>query len=277
MRLVSYLRSLLGRRPNVETSQSNLVRVGLLRHLQRTRERGPRRGPDHLVRYFLSPYRVRRALWQDMTEVRSDPFYHYLLARTRFYDEALRDALHAGVQQVLILGAGQDTRAYRFARELVSRDVRVIEADQPPTIHEKRAAAHRLDAYPHVRWVEIDLEDVRWSDWVGDAGLRRGIPTFVMMEGVAPYLTEDAYRRALRFLAELVGPGSRFGLDVKMGSVHGDPGRFRVPDDEEAIRRLHVELGLRPTLMLRGPEVQARFTDYESPVFREDAVLQAET
>lgn len=275
MRFVSYLRSLLGRRPNVETSQSNLVRVGMFRHLQHTRERGPRQGPDDLVRYFLSPYRVRRALWQDMTEVRADPFYHYLLARTRFYDEILRKALHAGVQQVLILGAGQDTRAYRFATELVARDVRVIEADQTPTIHEKRAAAHRLEAYPHVRWVEIDLEDVCWSDWVGDAGLRRSVPTFVMMEGVAPYLTADAYRRAVRFLAEFVGPGSRFGLDVKMGS---DPdGHFRVPDQEAAIRELHAELGLRPTLVLRGPGVQARFTEYESPVFREDAVLHAET
>ena len=54
-----------------------------------------------------------------------------LIARTRFIDERLEAALHDGIRQLVILGAGFDTRAYRFADLL--RDAHVIEVDQQET------------------------------------------------------------------------------------------------------------------------------------------------
>ena len=214
---------------------------------------------------------------QDMKPLRAKAFYHFLLARTRFYDEILLHAVGSGIRQVLILGAGIDTRAYRFERELVRNDVQVIEADQVPTITEKRNVAHQLKDYPYVRWVELDLETVSWPEWANRAGLLSGTPTFVMMEGVAPYITEGAYVHAIRSLCKVVGPSSRFGLDFKMAGHSDESGRFRLPDDAAAITKFHEDLGLRPTLILRGAEVHERYNHYSSPTFAEDGILHAET
>ena len=54
-----------------------------------------------------------------------------LVARTRFIDDKMRESLQRGVSQVVILGAGYDARAYRFAEDCSG--TRVFEVDHPAT------------------------------------------------------------------------------------------------------------------------------------------------
>src|SRR6185436_20959758 len=63
--------------------------------------------------------------------------YCFAIARTRHFDEALLAALRDGVEQVVILGAGYDSRAFRFADELSG--ITVFEVDHPGTQARKRA------------------------------------------------------------------------------------------------------------------------------------------
>jgi methyltransferase (TIGR00027 family) len=75
---------------------------------------------DPYARLFLSPKQadVERLLWWSRRTRLGQRAFAYLAARTRFYDAVVTDALDAGIDQVLLLGAGYDTRAWRLAGQV---------------------------------------------------------------------------------------------------------------------------------------------------------------
>jgi methyltransferase (TIGR00027 family) len=143
----------------------------------------------------------------------------YVLCRHRFVDEHLAAALDAGVTQVLILGAGYDSRAYRFAAQLAGRPV--YEVDLPPLSQRKAAI---VAAHPDVfgggaiHRVEIDFRTQTLESRLDAAGFARHEPTFVVWEGVVPYLDTPAVEATLTALATLCGTGSVLALDLWDGA-----------------------------------------------------------
>src|ERR1700720_4135592 len=118
-------------------SSSALMYVARLRHIQSVHETPERRNPDTLVRHFIPWSQRWRSAWigrAKLAKLREQPIYYYLVARTKYYDQVVEDAVSAGVQQIVIVGCGSDTRAYRFQRLLRSKGVRVLECDQPKDI-----------------------------------------------------------------------------------------------------------------------------------------------
>jgi methyltransferase (TIGR00027 family) len=135
------------------------------------------------------------------------------LCRHRFIDEHLLAAL-PDVQQVMILGAGYDSRAYRFAAQIGAR--RVFEVDLPPLSRRKAAmVASRPDLFGHaaIHRVEIDFRTESLPERLAGSGFTPGAPTFVAWEGVSPYLTRDAVDETLSALAQVCGPGSVLAMD----------------------------------------------------------------
>jgi methyltransferase (TIGR00027 family) len=130
----------------------------------------------------------------------------FVLARTALIDEALVAALDRGARQVLILGAGYDSRAYRIPG--IAR-VRVFEVDHPDTQARKRALLERaLGRLPdHVSFVPLDFNRQSLGDRIPEAGFQPGAPAFVIWEGVTEYLKGAAVDATLRFLARAVAPG----------------------------------------------------------------------
>lgn len=130
------------------------------------------------------------------------------ICRTRYIDDGLRAALRDGVAQVLILGAGFDSRAYRVAG--IER-TRVFEVDHPGTQAAKRERLARiLGQLPaHVVFVAIDLNEQTLDTVLMAAGFQTTVRTFVIWEGVTNYLTADAVDTTLRFLAGATPSGSR--------------------------------------------------------------------
>lgn len=138
----------------------------------------------------------------------------FVLCRHRFMDDRLCAAFVGGAEQVVVLGAGYDTRAYRFARELRGRSV--FELDFPATSRRKvdilqRNAARLPPA--SVMHVEIDFEEDSLAARLAEAGFAEGERTFVIWEGVAPYLSRAAVRKTIVDLAELCGRGSELVMD----------------------------------------------------------------
>jgi methyltransferase (TIGR00027 family) len=114
-----------------------------------------------------------------------------MTARSRYTEDRLAEAIHGGVGQFVLLGAGLDSFAYRssFGRPLL-----VFEVDHPATQAWKRA---RLASVPipvpeQVRFVAVDFNVDPLSDRLLDAGFDRSRPAFVSWLGVTQYLTEDA-------------------------------------------------------------------------------------
>jgi methyltransferase (TIGR00027 family) len=124
------------------------------------------------------------------------------VARTRLIDDTLCGALHDGVQQVVILGAGFDCRAYRIAE--MDR-VRVIEVDQPDTQQAKRERLQRIfgGVPKHVQLVAVDFNCQRLEDVIEDADFDKNCRTFFLWEGVTNYLTAQAVDVTFRAIREI--------------------------------------------------------------------------
>ena len=126
--------------------------------------------------------------------------------RKSYIDDNLAESL-SGVDAVVILGAGLDTRPYRMAR---LGDVPVFEVDLPVNIARKRAVVSRVFGAvpPSVRLVSVDFERDDLMATLASYGYRPDSPTFFVWEGVTQYLTAEAVRATFEQLGQAAS-GSR--------------------------------------------------------------------
>jgi hypothetical protein len=145
----------------------------------------------------------------------------------------LTKALDSGIQQVVVVAAGYDSRAWRMAR----RGVTFFEVDLPATQTDKRSRAP--DGGPV--YVATDPTVPSLADKLIEAGFRPGEPVAFTVEGLTMYLTEDQVTGLLRTLAYLSGSGSRLAVNFGVGfechgSRHGRIGRRVMAAGGEAFR-----------------------------------------
>ena len=116
-------------------------------------------------------------------------------ARMTCFDAAIEAHL-PGIAQLVILGAGFDTRAFRLPK---TSPVRSFEIDTPKTQTVKRETLERagIDS-SGVTFVAADFEKEDWLALLVDAGFDTGKPAFFLWEGVVPYLDRDAVEATLR-------------------------------------------------------------------------------
>lgn len=152
---------------------------------------------------------VRRIL-KAATEKKLPGGWSSFLCRKRYIDDQLLGALPDGIDSVVILGAGYDTRAYRIPA--LSR-IRVCEVDLPGNISAKTAAVRRCTGGvpEHVTLLPVDLANADLAERLSDAGFGRTERTFYIWEAVTQYLTEDAARSTMEYLSG-AAPGSRLAF-----------------------------------------------------------------
>jgi methyltransferase (TIGR00027 family) len=130
----------------------------------------------------------------------------FLVARSRYAEDHLKQAVESGVDQYVLLGAGLDTFAYRNPYP----GLQVFEVDHPATQQWKRELLQRSGiAIPEtMRFVPVDFEHQSLAEQLREAGLSQGRPTFFAWLGVVPYLTLEAFRATLGFVSsQPVGSG----------------------------------------------------------------------
>lgn len=128
--------------------------------------------------------------------------------RTRFIDDTLREAAAKGFEQVVILGAGLDSRAYRIAG--MDR-IPVFEVDHPVTQAWKRKRLQRMShgGPSHVAFVPIDFERQGLGHVMEEAGFRTGVKSFFIWEGVTQYLGAKTVDSTFHYMSRAGAPGSR--------------------------------------------------------------------
>jgi methyltransferase (TIGR00027 family) len=128
----------------------------------------------------------------------------FIAMRSRFAEDSAAHAIEKGVRQILVLGAGLDTFAYRLER---TQDMRVFELDHPATQAEKRRrlAEAQIAEPQHVSYVAHDFEGSSMTAALKAAGLDPDRAAFVLWLGVTPYLTEAAVFATLGELASWPG------------------------------------------------------------------------
>jgi methyltransferase (TIGR00027 family) len=146
------------------------------------------------------------------------------VARTRLIDDSIADALTRGLDQLVILGAGFDARAYRLAG---LSEVDVFEVDHPDTLAKKRAILRRasVDAPARLRSVGIDFKSADLARVMDAAGYSTQARTLILWEGVTNYLTEAAVDATLRWCARAT-PGSQLLFTYVNRALLDDPGSF---------------------------------------------------
>jgi len=214
-----------------------------------------------------------------VAEARADPasrgLRFYVAARSRFAEDAALCAIARGVRQIVVLGAGLDTFAYRA--EPVE-GLRVTEVDHPATQAEKRRrlATAAIAAPAHVVYAGCDFETESLAGALAASGFDAGRPSFFLWLGVVPYLTEPAIFATLAFIGRLPGGGEvvfdysnpaasiaeggwRRGHEIvaARAAAAGEPLRtaFATPALHEKLR----ELGFRSIEDLGPNQVAARF------------------
>jgi methyltransferase (TIGR00027 family) len=139
--------------------------------------------------------------------------------RTRYIDEVLDESLKEGVAQVVILGAGLDSRGYRFSDRL--RQAVVFELDLPATQeYKKKRVRETLGALPsQLKYVPIDFAKQDLATVLDAAGYSRKAKTLFIWEGVTMYIPEAAVDATLRFVAKNATSGSRIVFDYFLASA----------------------------------------------------------
>ncbi len=128
----------------------------------------------------------------------------FFAARARFAEDTVAAAIAAGVRQVVILGAGLDTFAYRNPRQ----DLRVFEVDYPATQAWKRErlAATGIDRPETLTFVPVDFETQTLAAGLESAGFKRTDPAVFVWLGVVFYLTPNAAHATLEYIAGQAQP-----------------------------------------------------------------------
>jgi methyltransferase (TIGR00027 family) len=144
--------------------------------------------------------------------------------------------LTEGFSQVVILGAGLDSRAARLARA----GVRFFEVDQPASHADKQARIVAVADYPAsgATYVTCNFETEDFLDRLVASGLDPSRRTFVVWEGVSMYLSEGAVRATLRRVANGLHSGSRLVFDTLGKAMAG--GRRLREGDEQMVENLNA-------------------------------------
>jgi methyltransferase (TIGR00027 family) len=132
----------------------------------------------------------------------------HIVARAQFAEDALAGAARRGVRQLVILGAGLDTTAYRSP---VTTGMRVVEVDETETQAWKRSMLEHagIPIPSNVSFLAVDFERQRLADALFGAGLDPGLPIFFSCFGVMPFLTPAAAMELLKSVGAM-----SFGTEI---------------------------------------------------------------
>ena len=122
----------------------------------------------------------------------------WLVARNRYAEDKLREAVVRGVTQYVLLGAGLDTFAHRNPHP----DLKVFEVDHPATQMWKQnlLASSQIPAPPNLHYVPVDFERQSIADQLEKSCLDFAAPTVFAWLGVVLYLTHPAFRSTIDFV-----------------------------------------------------------------------------
>ena len=179
--------------------------------------------------YYLTALFVKTGY----AELRGPGVMGFLIARERYIDDVLQGFLEDGLQQLVILGAGFDSRAYRIERDKSLQ--KIYEVDHPATQMDKIAKVQAIFGKipAHVTFVPVDFITQTLEERLLESGYDPALKTLFIWQGVTMYLTASAVDDTLRFVVTHSAPGSAIVFDYIYRKVldgvqkHGEVSNMR--------------------------------------------------
>ena len=217
----------------MQTGQASLTARGAAGHRAAHQVlEGGRIFQDPLALAILGDEDAQAAIQQAREDEGQRRMRIFIAARTRLAEEALAAAVAQGTTQLVVLGAGLDTYAYRGAlRERLS----ILEVDHPDTQAWKRQRLQLAGIVPppNLRFAPVDFERQTLADGLAAAGFDASRRSFFTWLGVVPYLSEASIDATLAFIAGVPG-GAHVVFD------YGDP-PATLQGTERSLHDAHAE------------------------------------
>lgn len=232
---------------------------------------------------FSSLYRLVRRVGSERFELGLARLYDrmlpgsigWVLTRHRYFDDAVDAAVIAGARQVVLVGAGYDSRIFRRS---ALASVKMFEVDHPDTQRRKTEIVQRIFGRlpEQVKYLPLDATrgDLRQ---LPEHGFDRRAPAVFALEGFLWYMPPDVARAILRAIVELAAPGSAVIFDYILPSVvegtcrlegaeahrrycarRGEPILFGI--EPEQLAKYCAEVGLTLVEDVSGDALAARYT-----------------
>ena len=184
----------------------------------------PYRSDDHIARLLLPTF-LRlllhipfvRTLYREVVAPKG--IYEYVVARTQYIDAVFREALREQFDQILLFGAGFDTRALRFQAE--ARNTRVFELDASITQQAKlrQYRKRNLTIPPNVVFIAIDFDKESLPLKLDAAGFNRHQRSLFVLEGLVMYLRPESVQETFGTIQDYAGEHSWVVFDYIFASV----------------------------------------------------------
>lgn len=173
-----------------------------------------------------------------------------VIARARFFDDIVKQAVADGLEQLVILGAGYDTRAYRIDG---MDKVQVFEVDQPDTVVAKKGKVREIfGEFPgHVTYVPIDFNVEKLDVRLRECGYDPSKKTLFTLEGLIMYLDPGAVDELLAFIAHNSGKGSAVAFDY--GRTYSEATSAGYRKESQATRKFTESQGDTLRFAMAGP------------------------
>lgn len=252
---------------------------------------------DDLAFRFL-PYSLRvltalgrwspfRRMVFNLSEKRARGVWGSVLCRKRYIDDKLQEAITAGIQSMVNLGAGLDTRAYRSS---ILGEIPVFEVDLPENIAFKREKVREMFGKipANVTLVPVDFDNQDLEGYLTAQGFQTGTKSLFIWEAVTQYLSEQGVHGTMRYLSK-AGRGSRllftyirgdfidgtnrYGLDALYGAYRGENPIWRFGLDPQAVAGFLKQFGWKELEQAGTREYTSR---YLRPAGRELPVTEIE-
>jgi methyltransferase (TIGR00027 family) len=194
-------------------SSTTAKATAALRAIESERPADERICYDPFARKFISTTFYLVVKWSSGYTKRVTPgATGFVVCRCRYFDEYLDQSVKSGIDQLVILGAGFDSRGYRD--DLRVANVRVFEVDHPATQAHKIAVVKRVIGKPPValRYVPVDF-DHETLDKLISFGFEKSSKTLFVWEGVTCYLSPEAVDSTLSWIRTHAANGSAVIFD----------------------------------------------------------------
>jgi methyltransferase (TIGR00027 family) len=152
--------------------------------------------------------------------------YEYVVARTKYLDAVFEQALAERFDQILIFGAGFDTRALRFQDK--AQNSRIYELDVSTTQQAKirRYQERNLTVPPNVRFVAIDFDKELLPAKLDEAGFGKQKRSLFILEGLLMYLQPASVDATFQTIQDYAGRRSLVAFDHIYASVLRNEGTY---------------------------------------------------
>ena len=179
--------------------------VAFCRALASKDERGEIKGPDYIAEIFLAEEAKKLLIdntsrkWA-IQQLVTSPLYGYFIARTAFIDSVFQNACKKEIPQIVFLGAGYDTRTYRF-REII-KNTKTFELDIHSTQQKKIESLKKvgISIPENLTFVPINFKTENLADVLSKTGYDKNKQSLFIWEGVIYYLPGEAVDNTLDFI-----------------------------------------------------------------------------